>query len=264
MKLGQIAKSAGVFVVLAVMTLVTFAVRANEEDRMAEVRVRVGGLKRQQFAAQIEKWKQAYAEPTGKSDGEVLRDLQIFVHANASFDQETAKSVVALLESQPMKADRHDRLLLFAAAKAGQLDQARIARAMKRSNDNSLGLAHRVSLASGLADAMDAVALKPKVADLMTLLKSPLVELRLVAVDWFRLSPPAEIAARANFLKVAMLVKPKQVRERAYLTVLSWSDADVAALAKHLPTVKCAREPASEVKSACESLASRMTKKAGP
>jgi hypothetical protein len=151
---------------------------------------------------------------------EILRKHQ-------AFDKDLASAMLKELNSSSNRphepTDMFDsmpiiekRLFIFLAAKMGQLTADRIARELKFVSDAKQNSAERLGIANALVDAMDEKrGEKPTAIQLETLLKNDVPEIRVLAVDWFQISPPADPSDRNRFFALAFKTNPRQVLESA-------------------------------------------------
>ena len=110
------------------------------------------------------------------------------------------------------------RLVLFLAAKVGKLDTARIESELNFIADEKSDSVERVGMAGALVDAMSDTPngeTKPTIAQLEKLLKNDISDIRILAVDWFRMAPPPDPSDRIRFLIAALKTNPRQVTESA-------------------------------------------------
>lgn len=146
------------------------------------------------------------------------------------------------------------RLEVRLLAKAQRLSPERIQAIIQESAKGTGPSAPRLAKLGVLTDVLSELGTAPTLAQLETLLKSDVFEIRMHAVDWFRLSPPASVSERAKFLEQALVSKPVQARERAYRAVASWSAGEVQAVLKSNPklvTRACEKDKSSTIRSAC-------------
>ncbi len=159
------------------------------------------------------------------------------IRGNNEFDKTTARAMLKAVtdarvgrpidQSKALDSIVEKRLVLFLAAKVGQLDAARIESELNFIADEKRDSVERVGMAGALVDAMGETAkgeVKPTAAQLEKLLKNDVSDLRILAVDWFRLAPPADPGDRTRFLIAALKTNPRQVSESASRAC----DADVS------------------------------------
>lgn len=148
---------------------------------------------------------------------------------NRSFDKSSAAAVLKRLENSVQKepekpapetsareSTTEKRLTLFLAAKAGQLNTARIEKELVFISDRSRDSVERLGVAGALAETMTDEGMKPSVSQLQTFLKNDVSEIRILAVDWHRQAPAIDPIDRAKFLTVALATNPRQVADRAW------------------------------------------------
>lgn len=143
---------------------------------------------------------------------------------NRAFDKLQAAAVLKRLEtSVPIETASNGslesviekRLILSMAAKSGLLSTSRIEKEFAFIADAKRDSVERLGRAGALADAMIEDGRKPSIQQLKSLLQNDIFEVRMLAVDWHRLSPANDPLERAKFLEAALRTNPKQVTERA-------------------------------------------------
>ncbi len=143
---------------------------------------------------------------------------------NRSFDKSSAAAVLKRIENAgPFDAENsaiesvtEKRLILFLAAKVGQLNAARIEKELAFIGDRTKDSVERLGLAAALADSMTEEGVKPSISQLQSFLKNDISEVRILAVDWHRQAPAVDPNDRAKFLTEALATHPRQVAERAW------------------------------------------------
>ncbi len=196
------------------------------------------------------------------SRDQVVRAFDI-VRRRKDFDAARAKQLRIILSSTSAKRDvLETRLILLLDAKTGELSESRIADELKQVEKTDVPSTMRLSRLTGLTDAMESTSKAPTISQLEMLLKNDVFEIRMHAVDWFRLRPPTGVQDRARFLRAALGSNVLQVRERAYQTIASWPGDKIIEIKKQggvLPA-KCAADPSRAIQKAC----SEIREKVGP
>lgn len=167
---------------------------------------------------------------------------------------------VAAVASEGSPVRSESRLALFLAARAGVLTQAMIEEELKFVDQAAKPSADRLAKLGALIDAMSEAGLNPSSAQLEKLLQNDVFEIRMLAVDWFRLHTPKNTADRKRFLQKAVKATPVQVRERAYRTIAGWSADDVKALGADVVLKTCEKDASSVIRSACSEIRSKVGK----
>lgn len=176
---------------------------------------------------------------------EVLGRRKEFSVANAS---------VILDGLSSSKTEIDPRLEVRLLAKADRLSVSRIQELIQESSKGPGPSAPRLATLGVLTDILSEKGVAPNLLQLETLLKSDVFEIRMHAVDWFRLSPLPSVQERAKFLEQAFSVKPVQARERAYRTLASWQGEEVRAILKASPklvTRTCEKDKSPSIRAAC-------------
>lgn len=177
-------------------------------------------------------------------DSEILHQRAILsfevIRGNNEFDKTSAAAMLKSvndarvgrpIESKALDSIVEKRLVLFLTAKVGKLDSARIESELNFIADEKRDSVERLGMAGALVDAMadnPKGEVKPTIAQLERLLKNDISDLRILAVDWFRIAPPGDPTDRTRFLIAALKTNPRQVSESAARAC----DADVS------PTVR--------------------------
>lgn len=136
--------------------------------------------------------------------------------SSAPTEQVPAAQVPSVRLSAAQQAGRDvARRLKEQGAVSGRLTPAQVDTELKIAHDSKRPSAERLASAAAVMNACAEFHYQPTLKQLESLLKSDVPELRILAVDWFRLAQPADAKLRASFLKQARETKPRQVRERA-------------------------------------------------
>lgn len=152
------------------------------------------------------------------------------------------------------KTEIDSRLEVRLLAKADRLSVSRIQELIQESSKGPGPSAPRLATLGVLTDILSEKGVSPNLLQLETLLKSDVFEIRMHAVDWFRLSPLSSVQERAKFLEQAFAVKPVQARERAYRTLASWPGDEVRAILKASPKLvsrSCEKDKSPSIRAAC-------------
>lgn len=202
---------------------------------------------------------QSYALGTWIKTFDVLLD-------NKAFQPSQAREVLAILDKQKKDSDLLgllNSLTLRLKAKAGDLNSDLIKAELQFVEDKKIPRADRIRVLGVLTDTMVTAGLSPKVNDLKGLLESDIYEIRMHAVDWFRLTR-APLGERYQFINQALKSNPYQVRERAYRYLKSLDEKEFklayekAAGAKN--GVPCKTDRSEVTKKLCEEAAIRAQK----
>jgi hypothetical protein len=223
------------------------ALTGGEVERDA-ARSKLLAMSREQVARFLE---EAKGRTATKNRFQVVRAFDV-LRRRPDFDAATAEMMIQILKTAPKNDVLEERLALILEAKAGALTPAKIQSELQFTTLVTEPSTRRLGRLTALTDAMDANGMKPTAAQLESLLQNDVFEVRIHAVHWFRLAPPADLKERIHFLKLALGSKPVQVRESAYQTIASWSAVDVQALQKgDVLSVKCAADPSTIIRGAC-------------
>lgn len=207
---------------------------------------------------------EAKARSLTKNRFDVVRAFDV-LRRRSDFDAARAAEMKRVLASAPSTRESKDlleeRLALILDAKTGALTAAKIDDELRFAAIKTEPSSRRLARVTALTDAMQTIDAAPTTLQLEALLQNDVFEIRMHAVDWFRIAPPRDIAERSRFLKQALKSSVVQVRERAYRTIASWPATDVRALKKSdvLP-MKCGADPSLIIRGAC----SEIREKAGP
>ena len=191
------------------------------EDLASDARVKLQTFTKTEIAEFIEASKSWVTLTTGVRH-RVLMTFDV-LRRSKSFDQQAAVSMLKVIALRPAKkvemsamdSTVEQRLVIFLAAKSGQLNAARLKVEFAAIADRSKSSIERLARAGALTDAMTGEGLKPTTAQLEQLLKNDVSDIRMLSVDWFRLAPPVDAKDRAKFLVAALATNPIQVIERA-------------------------------------------------
>ena len=193
---------------------------------------------------------------------EVLARRKEFSSAMAALILDDALRVDSKIEIDP-------RLEVRLLGKAGRLNATRVQSLIseiaggKSVEDRKVEpSATRLSKLGVLIDVLTDQGVSPSLSQLESLLQSDVFEIRMHAVDWFRLSPPVSAAERSKFIENALATKPVQVRERASRALASLPEADLRAVLKVNPKLMdraCQKEKSPTIRSSC----SEISKKTG-
>lgn len=162
---------------------------------------------------------------SGYEVGRWLRSIEVISRGKA-FHAAEAKSALAILAKQRKGYGLDGRLRalgLRLKAKAGELNSEVISKELQYLLDVKVPSADRLATIGALTDAMQEAGVQPSIQDLEKLLASEVYELRMHAVDWFRILEFSE-KDRRQFLKVAIKANPYQVRERVYRYLANLDD----------------------------------------
>ena len=175
------------------------------------------------------------------------------------FTKQMAADVLAQLKvaKDGPSARSEGRLALFLTARAGTLTDSKIVDGLKFVNQGSFSSVDRLAKLGALVDAMSEAGRRPTAAQLEKLLQNDVFEIRMLAVDWFRMQPPENMADRKRFLQQAVKASPVQVRERAYRTVASWSSDDVRAIGPDIISKNCEKDGSPTIRTACGEIRSK-------
>ena len=186
-----------------------------------ETRVKLQGLSKTEIAEFVEASK-SWVTVTSDVRHRVVMSFDV-VRRNKACDKRLAESMLGVIAMKPekkieasaMDATVEQRLVIFLAAKMGRLNAARLNREFAAIADRSKSSLERVARAGALIDALTGEGVKPTSAQLEMFLSNDVSEIRMLAVDWFRIAPPADMKDRAKFLVAALATNPRQVSERA-------------------------------------------------
>lgn len=211
------------------------------------------------FILESAKWIPA---ESGFALGRWIRSIDI-LSRNKKFRPSDAKAVLALLSKQQRGFGLEGKmrsLSLRLKAKAGDFSSELVKNELLFLADAKVPSADRLSTLGALTDGMQEAGVKPQVSDLEKLLQNDVYEIRMHAVDWFRiLEYPEKEGYR--FLKAAIKVNPYQVRERVYRYLASLSDKDFLATYKESAGAKngisCVLDKSEVTRKLCETLEAR-------
>lgn len=198
--------------------------------------------------------------------GRWVRSIEI-VSRNKQFRSDDAKVVLAILAKQQkgFGLDGKMRALrLRLTARAGGLSSDVIKKEFQSLQDTKLPSAERLVAIGALTDAMQEAGVQPSAQELEKLLASEVYEIRMHAVDWFRILEFGE-KDRRQFLKVAIKSNPYQVRERVYRYLESLDDKAFYAIYSDVAGAKngisCVMDRSEVTRKLCDEAAARAGKK---
>jgi hypothetical protein len=226
----------------------TFKALTGGEVERDSARVRLLAMSKADLARFM---VEAKARTLSKDRFQVVRAFDV-LRRRKDFDAALAEQMKQVLKTDPTVDILEERLGLLLEAKSGKLTPAKIQAELQFAALASEPSARRLARLTALTDAMHSVGLSPTVAQLEVLLQNDVYEIRMHAVDWFRISTPVDLKERGRFLKRALSSKPVQVRERAFRTIASWPASEVQALkdVDALPA-KCATDTSAIIREAC-------------
>lgn len=198
--------------------------------------------------------------------GRWVRSIEI-VSRSKQFRSDDAKAVLAILAKQQkgFGLDGKMRALrLRLTARAGGLSSDVIKKEFLSLQDTKLPSAERLVAIGALTDAMQEAGVQPSAQELEKLLASEVYEIRMHAVDWFRILEFGE-KDRRQFLKVAIKSNPYQVRERVYRYLESLDDKAFHAIYSDVAGAKngisCVMDRSEVTRKLCDEAAARAGKK---
>lgn len=190
--------------------------------------------------------------------GQALRTIEV-LRRHKSFSKSDAKVLVLAVGKQKTETSYDGRLRALRIrlqALSGDLNQARLDQERSFLAESKRPSADRLAVIGALTDAMVVLNQKPAVEFLEKLLASDVYEIRMHAVDWFRLSLPMPMADRIKFLKTAIRVSPYQARERAFRAFLSFDDksflATYKAIAGAANGINCTLDANEKTRKLCQ------------
>lgn len=184
---------------------------------------------------------------------------------NKSFRAKDAKAVLEILSKQKRGFGLDGRfrsLSIRLQSKANELDSNAMSKEWSYLADKKVPSADRLAVVGALTDSMQEVGVKPAISDLEKLLANDVYEIRMHAVDWFRITDFSE-KDRFRFLKVAIKTNPYQVRERVYRFLASLEDKEFLAFYREVAGAKngisCILDKSEVTRKMCEDIEARAT-----
>jgi hypothetical protein len=166
--------------------------------------------------------------------GQALRTIEV-LRRNKSFTKSDAKVLLVSIGKQKTETSFDGRLRALGIrlrAVSGDLNKASLDQELAFLAEAKRPSADRLAVIGALTDAMTEIGQKPSAEHLEKFLANDVYEIRIHAVDWFRLSLPLPVSDRIKFLKTAIRISPHQARERAFQALLSFDDKDFLATYK--------------------------------
>ncbi len=198
--------------------------------------------------------------------GQALRTIEV-LRRHKQFSKSDAKLLLAALSKQKAETSFDGRirgLKLRLLAVSGEPTKTDFDREILFLSESKRPSADRLAVIGALTDAMTDLGQKPTVETLEKLLSSDVYEIRIHAIDWFRLSQPSAIAEKTRFLKTAIRVSPFQARERAYRALLSFDDKEFLAIYKAIAGITngvvCSADTNEKTRKLCQDADTRATK----
>lgn len=184
---------------------------------------------------------------------------------NTSFRAKDAKALIEILKKQKRGFGLDGRfrsLSIRLHSKANILDSDAISREWSYLSDKKVPSADRLAVVGALTDSMQEVGVRPTISDLEKLLVNDVYEIRMHAVDWFRITDFSE-KDRYRFLKIAIKANPYQVRERAYRFLASLEDKEFLGFYGEVAGAKngisCILDKSEVSRKMCEEVEARAT-----
>lgn len=194
----------------------------------------IRSLNEKELQAFVVEMAKVFPAKTSFEAGQALRTIEV-LRRHKSFAKSDAKVLVTSLATQKTETSfdgriRAMRIRLMAVS--GDLSKSILDQELSFLTEANRPSADRLAVIGALTDAMTELGQKPSTETLEKLLSNDVYEIRIHAVDWFRLSLPLPSAERIKFLKTAIRVSPFQARERAYRALLSSEDKEFLAIYK--------------------------------
>jgi hypothetical protein len=192
----------------------------------------IRSLNEKELQAFVVEMAKVFPAKTSFEAGQALRTIEV-LRRHKSFAKPDAKVLVTSLAKQKAETSfdgriRATRIRLMAVS--GDLNKSILDQELSFLAEANRPSADRLALIGALTDAMTELGQKPSVETLEKFLANDVYEIRIHAIDWFRLSLPLPLADRIRFLKTAIRVSPFQARERAYRALLSSDDKEFLAI----------------------------------
>lgn len=194
----------------------------------------IRSLDEKELQAFVVEMAKAFPAKASFEAGQALRTIEI-LRRHKSFSKSDAKLLLVALGKQKTETSFDGRLRAMRirlAALSGELSRANLDLELSFLTETKRPSADRLAVIGALTDAMTELGQKPSAELLEKLLSNDVYEIRIHAVDWFRLSLPLSLADRIKFLKTAIRIGPYQARERAYQALLDLEDKDFLATYK--------------------------------
>lgn len=190
--------------------------------------------------------------------GQALRTIEV-LRRHKSFTKSDARILLVALGKQNTETSFDGRLRAMRIrllAVSGELNKTILDQEFVFLTETKRPSADRLAVIGALTDAMTELGQKPSVEILEKLLANDVYEIRIHAVDWFRLSLPLPTAERIRFLKTAIRVSPFQARERAYRALLASEDRDFVTVYKSIAGpangINCALDAIDKTRKLCQ------------
>lgn len=188
----------------------------------------IRALNRSELEAFVSEMSNVFPIKASFEVGQALRTIEI-IRRHKDFSKADAKVILGALSKQTSETSYDGRIRALRVrlkGVAGDLSKTEIEQELTYLNEAKRPSADRLAVLGALTDAMTEIGQKPPVEILEKLLGNDVYEIRIHAIDWFRLSRAIPIAEKIKFLKLAIRVSPYQARERAYRALLSYDDKE--------------------------------------
>lgn len=218
----------------------------------------IRSLNEKELQAFVVEMAKVFPAKTSFEAGQALRTIEV-LRRHKSFSKADAKILLASIAKQKIETSFDGRLRAMRIrlmAISGDLSKSNFDQELLFLMEANRPSADRLAVIGALTDAMSELGQKPSAETLEKLLTNDVYEIRIHAVDWFRLSLPLPISDRIKFLKTAIRVSPFQARERAYLALLSADEKDFLAIYKAVagPTngINCVLDSNEKTRKLCQ------------
>jgi hypothetical protein len=209
---------------------------------------------------------------TGFELGRWIRSIDL-LSRNKDFGPSAAKSVIEILAKQKRGFGLDGKvrsLTVRMQSKAQQLNTDFVDQEWNYLSDKKVPSSDRLAVIGALTDSMQETGIRPSVIELENLLANDVYEIRMHAVDWFRVTE-FSLKDQIRFLKVAIKAQPYQVRERVFRYLSNLEDKDFVPIFQQVAGskngVSCVLDKSEVTRKLCEKSESRFNmlgKKEGP
>jgi hypothetical protein len=194
----------------------------------------IRSLNEKEIQAFVVEMAKIFPAKTSFEVGQAIRTIEV-LRRHKGFSKSDATVLLTSLAKQKTETSFDGRLRAMRIrlmAVSGELNKTVLEQELSFLTEAHRPSADRLAVIGALTDAMTEIGQKPSVEVLEKLLANDVYEIRIHAVDWFRLSLPLPVSERIKFLKTALRVSPFQARARAYLALLSTDEKDFMATYK--------------------------------
>ena len=194
----------------------------------------IRSLDEKELQAFVVEMAKAFPAKTSFEAGQALRTIEV-LRRHKNFSKSDAKTLLLSLGKQKTETSFDGRLRAMRIrlmAISGELSRANLDLELAFLTEAKRPSADRLAVIGALTDAMTELGQKPSAELLEKLLSNDVYEIRIHAVDWFRLSLPLSVPDRIKFLKTAIRMSPYQARERAFQALLAFEDKEFLATYK--------------------------------